>query len=317
MATAADIALTIAFALLVLVNLIGNTLVCIIVLKNQAMKTTMNYLLVNLAVADVLVAFSLVPQYVLNLAFDHPPGEAGDYLCRLLTGGGWLWFGDKVSLYILVVIAFERYFVVVHPFTGRERLSGTTLRVVLILCWTLNLLLNIPNFTTPTYEPNPEFHCPQRWSHPTLAKVYTVLCYFIFGAIPLATIVYLYTRVVYFLWDRDFTPMSSSHYSNDRNRKKITKMVIIVTFLFGVLRAPNLVTYMLSQFDPDTYTFGSTSYIASVALVALNSTFNPFVYSLHSTNFRRHLIGMFHCTATKKVRGDTACRENTPLLDCT
>ena len=306
-----DFVITAIFSVLVLVNLVGNTLVCIIVLGHKTMRTTMNILLVNLAVADMMAALALVPQYVVNLAFEHPSGATGDWLCRFVTGGGWLWFGVKESLTTLVVIAFERYFVVIHPLTGRDRLESKTLAKVLTFCWLFVLVLNVPTFWKSSYDKNSVFHCPQKWSNTALATAYAFVSYSIFGAIPLGILVYLYTRIVYCLWDRNASSLSeSTDYAMIQNRKKITKMVITVTVIFGILRSPNLVMYMLSQFDPSVYKFSSTAYIVSVALVALNSTLNPFIYSLHSTRFRQHLFGLFRRSAKNRSR---SAGETTPL----
>ena len=305
-----DIVRTAVFSFLVLINLAGNVSVGIIVLGNHAMRTTMNFLLVNLAVADILVALSLLPQYALDHAFVHPSGTAGNYLCRFVTGGGLLWFGDKASVCILVIIAYERYLAVIYPITGRGRISRKTLFRFVFACWLFAFVLNAPNFWVPSYDSNPEFHCPEKWTSPILAKVYTMICYSVFGGIPLGVVVYLYTRVVYTLWDRKVNLTSApSEQIIIQNRKKVTKMVIVVTLLFAVLRSPNLILYMLSQFDSG-YKFASASYIASVALVALNSTVNPFVYSLHSTKFREHLIRLLRF----KNRTETDNEQQTPLL---
>ena len=40
---------------MVAINLIGNSLVCLVVLKDKSMRTPMNFLLVNLAVSDIIV----------------------------------------------------------------------------------------------------------------------------------------------------------------------------------------------------------------------------------------------------------------------
>ena len=42
-------------SVMVAINLLGNSLVCFVVLKNKTMRTTMNFLLVNLAVSDMIV----------------------------------------------------------------------------------------------------------------------------------------------------------------------------------------------------------------------------------------------------------------------
>ena len=309
MYSTADIALAAVFSVLALVNLLGNTLVCIIVLRYASMRTSMNFLLVNLAVSDILVAFSLLPQYVLNHTFVHPSGTAGNYLCRFVTGGNFLWLGNKSSDFTLVIIAFERYFAVLHPYRARGSISTKNTFKLIFICWVLALVLNGPLFWMTSYSSNPEFHCPEKWTSKTFGQIYTVICYFIFGTIPLGVIVYLYTRVVYALWNsKDHITFASPERVTNQNRKKVTIMVIIVTLLFGVLRFPNLIVYMLSEFDIG-YRFASTSYIVSVALVAFNSTVNPFVYSLHSTKFREHLVRLF-CL---RSRGENY-NERRPLL---
>ena len=53
---ATQIGITAAFCILVIADLIGNTLVCLVVYRNRIMRTPMNYLLVNLAASDITVA---------------------------------------------------------------------------------------------------------------------------------------------------------------------------------------------------------------------------------------------------------------------
>lgn len=52
------------YALLILVVVFGNTLVCLAVLRERALQTSTNYLVVSLAVADLLVAILVMPWVV-------------------------------------------------------------------------------------------------------------------------------------------------------------------------------------------------------------------------------------------------------------
>jgi hypothetical protein len=100
--SAIDIALTTTFAVLVAINLVSNTLVCWVVFKHRQMKTQMNYLVVNLAVADIMVALFIAPQYVLRHSFKHPEGIGGDVLCKLVTGGNFIWTGKFLKDWLLI-----------------------------------------------------------------------------------------------------------------------------------------------------------------------------------------------------------------------
>uniref|UniRef100_A0A8D2CR23 G-protein coupled receptors family 1 profile domain-containing protein n=1 Tax=Sciurus vulgaris TaxID=55149 RepID=A0A8D2CR23_SCIVU len=53
-----------SYCILILVIVFGNGLVCVAVLKERALKTTPNYLVVSLAVADLLVATLVMPWVV-------------------------------------------------------------------------------------------------------------------------------------------------------------------------------------------------------------------------------------------------------------
>ena len=53
----------------------------------------MNFLLVNLAVADMTVAVFIAIRYIFTMVFVHPKGEIGDFVCQLLTGEAFTWVG--------------------------------------------------------------------------------------------------------------------------------------------------------------------------------------------------------------------------------
>lgn len=84
--TAQEVAVTAAFCLMVTAALMGNTLVCLVVFPNKNMRTPMNYLLCNLAIADMTVAIFVSPQFIFSRAFVHPEGTTGMWLCKFITG---------------------------------------------------------------------------------------------------------------------------------------------------------------------------------------------------------------------------------------
>lgn len=57
------IGFAVTFAVMITVNAFGNSLVIFVVLLNKSMKTPINYLLVNLAVADLTVALQRTVYY--------------------------------------------------------------------------------------------------------------------------------------------------------------------------------------------------------------------------------------------------------------
>ena len=82
-------------------------------------RTPINYLLVNLAIADALYATFATIQTFLKITFTHPGGTIGTVLCKLVTGGGLKWIAADSSVITLVAIATERYYAVIHPNVGK------------------------------------------------------------------------------------------------------------------------------------------------------------------------------------------------------
>lgn len=71
------------FAVIFVVSAIGNTLVCLVIVRTPRMRTTRNYLLVNLAVADLTVALLCIPfEVALKLTFPRWP--LGPIMCKIL-----------------------------------------------------------------------------------------------------------------------------------------------------------------------------------------------------------------------------------------
>ena len=73
-----------------------------------------------------------------------------------------------------------------------------------------------------------------------------------------------------------------------RIRKKVTKMVIMVSIIYVICWFPQLTMYLLS-YATTSNTFGDLGYVISVVMVTVNSAVNPTIYSFQNERFRKHL----------------------------
>ena len=92
-------------------------------------RIPINYLLVNLAVADIMHATFMIPPIILSLNVSHPEGVTGRVLCALLTGENVAWVGAISAIFTLIAIAVERYFAVVYPYGNKGKLTMRRLKV--------------------------------------------------------------------------------------------------------------------------------------------------------------------------------------------
>lgn len=287
-----DIVMTTAFSVLVTANLVGNILVCIIILRSKEMKTPMNYLLLNLAFSDMTVGLFVSPQFIFSRLFQHPGGLAGRMLCVFITGGNLLWTGAIASAYSLVAIAFERYYAILDPY-GKTSSKVTVKRVVFISAtvWSFALVFILPLQITIDFNKERNY-CV--WMLPTsfLQKGYGVACVFVGGLVPISIMTYLYSRVGHSLWFTRDRILTISQQGIIKTRKRVTKMVFIVTVIYAICWTPNLIIQLLATLGPYEE-FGSIAYQVSVMLITLNSSVNPVVYTLHSKPFRKSLKELF------------------------
>lgn len=74
------------FSAVFLVSVTGNIFVCLVIFKTPRMRTTRNYLLVNLAVSDLTVSLLCIPfDVVLKITDPHWP--LGAAMCNILWPG--------------------------------------------------------------------------------------------------------------------------------------------------------------------------------------------------------------------------------------
>ena len=92
-------------------------------------RTPINYLLVNLAVADALFATFVTPQTFFKITPTHPEGIAGTVLCKIITGGNLAWIAGTSSVVTLAAIAAERYYTVIYPVGNVSKLTKRKLKV--------------------------------------------------------------------------------------------------------------------------------------------------------------------------------------------
>ena len=106
---------TLVYAAIMLFSLLGNTAVIVIVLKNKRMRTVTNYLIVNMAVSDLLISAFAVPRELTEI-YAGPrrwllDGLVGLILCKLLI---------KFLILLPLCVIFSLYALIVLELKKRQ-----------------------------------------------------------------------------------------------------------------------------------------------------------------------------------------------------
>lgn len=291
-----QVVLSAVFSVIMILNLIPNVLVVFVMIRCKSSQTSINYLFLNLALADILVATSLIPQYVLRPAYTHPDGWAGTLLCKLFTGGFTMWVGGCASTVIHVVIAIERFYATRPGNLQVRNLSSRKLRSVIAGCWVFAVFTEVPTLYVMTYDKTRET-CFENWKG--YGKAYSAFTFLVDFVIPLILMAVLYTRTVMALWGTSACCPSTALRAI-RSRKRVTKIAITITVLHALCWLPDVTVYLLTYHVPGLVQYGGVVYHACVIPVGLGTCLNPIVYHLQCRRFRSQLRIMMGCRSPPK-----------------
>ncbi|XP_010300784.1 non-selective voltage-gated ion channel VDAC3 isoform X2 [Balearica regulorum gibbericeps] len=282
----------VAYALIVVVSVVGNVVVMWIILAHKRMRTVTNYFLVNLAFAEAsMSAFNTVVNFTYAI---HNEWYYGLLYCKFHN-----FFPIAAvfaSIYSMTAIALDRYMAIIHPL--QPRLSATATKVVIGVIWLLAFLLAFPQGYYSVMEELPgRLVCLVEWpEHSTKAygKMYhfcmTILIYFL----PLLVIGCAYTVVGITLWASEIPGDNSDRYHEQVSAKrKVVKMMIIVVCTFALCWLPYHIYFTLQYFNPEWYLqkFIQQVYLAIMWLAMSSTMYNPIIYCCLNDRFR---VGFKH-----------------------
>ncbi|XP_078372891.1 allatostatin-A receptor-like [Oculina patagonica] len=291
MSTAEIVITKVVHSVLVAATLAGNMLVCLSVLKNKVLQTPVNYLLVNLAIADMMIVISFTPRHILEGLYHHPRGLVGEILCKTITSDTFTWVGSVASAISLAVMAYERFTAITSPFGRTSTFTCRKLKFVVVLCWIIAIIFNIPLFCVRSLNSERGF-CESHWSSVSLALGNNLAWLILIGIIPFCFMAFCYRKVIIHLRREVVPGQQLSSVSVMKSRKKVIKMLMTVTAIYGICWIPNLILYVVWYYNINK---------VFLVLILVNSCANPIVYALQSRLFRRHMVN-FRCLCKRRSK---------------
>ncbi|XP_075613656.1 neuropeptide FF receptor 1 [Balearica regulorum gibbericeps] len=290
-----------AYTFIFLMCMIGNILVCFIVVKNRQMRTVTNMFILNLAISDLLVGIFCMPTTLVdNLITGWPFDNTMCKMSGLVQG-----MSVSASVFTLVAIAVERFRCIVHPF--RQKLTLRKALVTIAIIWVLALLIMCPaaitltvtreehHFMVDTYNNSyPLYSCWEAWPETGMRRIYTTVLFSHIYVAPLALIIIMYARIAFKLFksaapDRGQGEPEGRKVS--RRKAKVINMLISIALFFTLSWLP-LWTLMLLM-DYGQLSEGQLHLVAVYIfpfahwLAFFNSSANPIIYGYFNENFRR------------------------------
>lgn len=312
-----QVIMTILYALIFPIALLGNSLVLYVVFKRQSMRSVLNLLIVNMAVADLLVTIFTMPYSLASLfvGLQWFDGIFGLILCK--TTHFSLTASIAASVITLIVITLDRFVTIV--FVWKPCLNLRTSKISLVIIWVVSIAimgLHLDVYTVAQAIPGDErYFCYPDWTRMPVDfnKYFAVGMFVILYAFPLVLMAILYSIIMRKLWRDSFAENAGSGGDSNINssKKRVVKMLITVTLAFAICWFPLHTIHYYIYFDMESYRCMSMFVILlSLWLGHANSAINPLLYVVFNKTFRRAFLHALHIESFNSVNLKSSINRN-------
>ncbi|XP_054618572.1 trace amine-associated receptor 1-like [Dunckerocampus dactyliophorus] len=253
----------------------GNLLIIISVIYFRQLHTPTNYLILSLAVSDLLVGVLIIPlsrEFTFDYCMIH-----GGLICSVrntidvaLT---------TASILNLMCISVDRYYAVCKPLTYKTTITVHVVVVMILLSWSLSVLLSIGFVVAELNYAKCGENCSVNVSGPLFSFF-----------LPMIIMICIYVKIFFVAQNQARSIQNTSYQSRttgaavSKMERKATKTLAIVMGAFLICCSPFFIFLMIFYI-----TQVSVSLVVMDVLtwmVMSNSMINPFIYAFFYSWYR-------------------------------
>ena len=296
---------TTAYCLILVVSLVGNCLIAIIVYKTKAMRTPINYFIVNMAMSDLLYPLVFFPLLLTELYVDVwlISGPIGEAFCKLT-----LFLADNsliVSIQSLLLIAVDRFGAVAYPLRS-PLFSPMQCLFFILATWLVAMVVNIPDLLAyklieyPAGQLYCEFRYTEAFGESSSEANYTLATNVVFIYIPIALLTILYSLVIIKLRTQIVPGVEAVNVQELRARRNrgVLRMAIAIVLGFVLCWVPLTVINLLFFFAWKSRLphCGVSLWFVVFRFMSLsNCAINPCICFAFSGKYRQGFKRLFKC----------------------
>ncbi|XP_046855190.1 galanin receptor type 1-like [Xenia sp. Carnegie-2017] len=298
----------VCYTFIFIFGVVGNFIVILVIRKSRRLPkhrfrhVPFNVYLMNLAIVDLALCAICLPVYIMGTSsFPHPTGVNGDVLCKLVTGNLPQFWLAGVSIYILVIISFERHYSITRPFQSRMRVATWKTYVYIGIAWFFGFLREIPVLVGIRYTAINATIGTSCYYWPSKTTNIFVFSILFLTQYVFPSIVFLvnFSRTTKHIRRLDKTLKLGIQDERERiktvkGKKRSIRIVLIVLLVFLLFWTPNNIMYFLLQIGKNSdVVWSSDVYQMGIILGFSSSSMNPIIYAFQSKEFRKNCANVF------------------------
>ena len=286
-------------SMLAFIAISSNLTVCVAFRRNEKLRSAFSYLIVSLAVADMLNGLIVIPSYCAFIFERSLYSQTIGFYCYAVYICFDIFFG-LASIYNMALMSIERALMVAFPNLHRKTLAEKSLMKRLIpLPWLLALALTIPKIV--------------QYLHGIEAQILGIVYFVLAFVIPLIVIAISYGYV--FKMRMKFMRQQQEHTIKNLRLAYTVLAIVVIFFLCWTPFFSVLLYYALCN---QCSRLNGTLVLVKW-LQFFHSCCNPFIYALLQPKFRQEFKAIIKRCLVRKTKRiyEEGELEQQPMSECT
>lgn len=302
-----------AYVVILLVSLTGNTLVIGVLWQDRKMRKPVNYLIANMAAADLAITVVYMPRMISSVIRSYDwlvRGTLGLALCKTVPTLHLV--SIKVSILTLVFLSVER-FLAVSVVIG-NKLTVRRVKIIFLLVWLTSLAAHVPNMYALklTHGQKGALICRaylnKFFGSSNGRRIYDNTLTAIFYAIPLFVIIVLYSMTAIKLRKRkvpgDFAKEDGGKTRREKMNANVFKTLFSVTLAFFTC----WLAYFIMRKGVIGVSISCNVQFIRYFFAHANSAITPCLYIIFSQKYRRcfkSILTRLACRVRRRAQSGT------------
>ncbi|XP_025740936.1 rhodopsin [Callorhinus ursinus] len=278
--------------LLIVLGFPINFLTLYVTVQHKKLRTPLNYILLNLAVANLFMVFGgFTTTLYTSLHGYFVFGVTG---CNL--EGFFATLGGEIALWSLVVLAIERYVVVCKPMSN-FRFGENHAIMGVAFTWVMAMACAAPPLVGWSRYIPEGMQCSCGIDYYTLKpevnnESFVIYMFVVHFTIPMIVIFFCYGQLVFTVKEAAAQQQESA--TTQKAEKEVTRMVIIMVIAFLICWVP-YASVAFYIFTHQGSNFGPIFMTIPAFFAKSSSIYNPVIYIMMNKQFRNCMITTLCC----------------------
>lgn len=287
-------------------SLVGNFLVIAIVYRNKEMRTTINYMIVNMAMSDLLFTLVTIAEDFVRIISGDTfnwvlKGDFGNFCCKV--NYFIIDVSVAVSVFTMLIIASQRFRAAVFPMKP-ALIQKDRCAVAIAIIWIISGLLYVANlyrFKLQSSINGNKVGCTTYWDPPIDGYKADRIMWFIticYIAVSFVLMAVLYLKIFFSLREREtlISRLGSTNRPSSREQtsRRVNSVLFVVVIVFFLTWTPTMVYFSLTlylnivEFQPNV---GYWIFFLTRTYQAIN----PCIYFVFNRAYRQGLLDIVRC----------------------